>query len=118
MHEASAAEASGKRARRAAAARAAAGKIPRITRISVGVGESMGYMEESLAFYVRSFAKGGPAEGAILEARFEKATFRCASCAKIYERARFSFSCPACGGEGTLVSPGSKLYIDSVELEE
>jgi hydrogenase nickel incorporation protein HypA/HybF len=118
MHEASAAEAVVRMACAAAAEHSVAGKIPRVIRIRLVVGESMGYMEESLAFYVRSLGKDSVVEGAVVETRFEKATFRCGSCGTLYERKRFSFACPSCGGEGSLVSTGSKLYIDSIELEE
>jgi hydrogenase nickel incorporation protein HypA/HybF len=101
-----------------AAERSKDGRVPRVSRIKLVVGESMGFMDESLSFFIRKFAEGGAAEGAVVETRFEKATFRCSSCGGVYERKRFSFDCPSCGGPGTLVSPGSKLYIDSIELED
>ena len=117
MHEASAAEAVVKMACEAAAEHAGPGKIPRVSRIKLVVGESLGYMEESLAFYVRKLGAGTAVEQAVVETRFEKARFRCLSCGSVYERKRFSFDCPGCGGAGQLISQGSKLYIDSIELE-
>jgi hydrogenase nickel incorporation protein HypA/HybF len=118
MHEASAAEAIVKMACETAAEHTSGGKIPRVSRITLVVGESLGYMEESLTFYVRTLGRGSAVEDAVIETHFEKATFLCSVCGATYERQRFSFACPTCGGEGKLVSSGSKLYIDSIELEE
>jgi hydrogenase nickel incorporation protein HypA/HybF len=133
MHEASAAEALVKMisetlAARSATAAPAAGSsgagVPatgapaRVSLVRLVVGESKGYMEESLSFYFRAFAAGTPLEGAALDVRFVKASFRCGSCGGVFERKRFSFECPTCGGPGILESEGPGLYVDSIEVEE
>jgi hydrogenase nickel incorporation protein HypA/HybF len=114
MHEASAAEAIIKMTTAACAERAAS----RVTRISLVVGEATGYMKESLAFYLGIFARGTPAEGAALDIRYVRPLLRCSACGAGFERRRFSFECPGCGGQGVATAVGSELYVDSIEVEE
>jgi hydrogenase nickel incorporation protein HypA/HybF len=114
MHEASAVEALVK----IVAAEARAHGAQRIRRIDLVVGETTGYMEESLAFYLRILGKGTPAEGAGLSIRYVKSLLRCPACGKDFERSRFSFDCPDCGEPGVMTKAGSEFYIDSIEVEE
>jgi hydrogenase nickel incorporation protein HypA/HybF len=113
VHEASAAEAIVKMVAAEARSRGAA----RVRKIDLVMGETTGYMKESLEFYVAASAKGTPVEGAALDLRYVKPLLRCPSCGLEYERARFSFECPSCGAQGTLTGTGSEFYIDSIELE-
>lgn len=89
----------------------------RVTRIRLVAGESTGYRMESLAFYLGVLGKGTRLEGAELEVRYVKPLLRCAACGAEFERERFSFDCPACGGRGEMTRTGSEFYVDSIELE-
>lgn len=89
----------------------------RVSSVRVVAGETAAYMEESLAFYLGFFAKGGPVEGARLELEVVKPRMKCRSCGLEFERQRFSFSCPACGGDSVVVDLGTEFYIDSAEFE-
>ena len=118
MHEASAVEALVRMFSEEARARApAGGPTPRVTRIDLVVGTQTGYMEEALAFYLERLAPGGPAEGAALGVRYVRPTLRCASCGAEFERRRFSFECPDCGGQGRPTGVGTEFYVESIELE-
>lgn len=90
----------------------------KVTAVNLVVGQATGYMEESLAFYLSSLSRGTPAEGAALSVRYVKPLLKCAACGLEFERARFSFACPACGGEGRLTGAGSEFYVDSIELAD
>jgi hydrogenase nickel incorporation protein HypA/HybF len=117
MHEASVSEAIVKMvAAEARSRRGADGEEMRVGRISLVVGETTGYMRESLEFYVAASAKGTVVEGAVLDIRYVKPLFRCPSCGREYERVRFSFACPSCGAQGLMTKAGSEFYIDSIEL--
>ena len=89
----------------------------RVSSVRVVAGETAAYMEESLAFYLGFFAKGGPVEGARLELEVVKPRMQCRACGLEFERQRFSFSCPACGGDATATDLGTEFYIDSAEFE-
>jgi hydrogenase nickel incorporation protein HypA/HybF len=114
VHEASAAEALVKMVSAEARARGSA----RVTRISLVVGETTGYMRESLEFYVAASAKGTEAEGAILDLRYVKPLLLCPSCGLEFARERFTFECPSCGSQGRMSGSGSEFYVDSIEIEE
>jgi hydrogenase nickel incorporation protein HypA/HybF len=119
VHEASAAEAIVKMVAEEALSKGrAAGRIFRVTRINLVVGETTGYMRESMEFYVAASAKGTSVEGAALELRYVKPRLRCPSCGLEYERARFSFECPSCGAQGIMTKSGSEFYVDSIEIDE
>jgi hydrogenase nickel incorporation protein HypA/HybF len=118
MHEASASEALVKMVSEEARARGETDGSPyRVARIRLVVGEATGYMRESLEFYVGASAKGTPAEGAVLDIRYVKPLLRCPSCGLEYERRRFTFECPSCGAQGSMIKAGSEFYVDSIELE-
>ena len=93
VHEASAAEALVKMVSAEAKARNAA----RVSRILLVVGETTGYMRESLEFYFAASAKGGSPKAPLLDIRYVKPLLRCPSCGLEFERKRFTFDCPVCG---------------------
>ncbi len=97
------------------AAVACAGKV---LGINVVAGELTGYTEESLRHYFGILTRGTPLEGAALAVRYVKPTMRCPACAKVFERARFSFECPDCGTEGVPSGNGAEFYVDTIETED
>jgi hydrogenase nickel incorporation protein HypA/HybF len=114
VHEASAAEA----ILRIALAESGKRDGARVSKIRMVVGESRGYMKESLAMFLQAMAKGGPVEGAALEVEYVKTRLRCLACGLEFDRAGFAFQCPSCGGKAELTGRGDELYIDSLEIEE
>lgn len=90
----------------------------KVTAIRLVVGEATGYMAESLDFYLGQLAKGTALEGAKLEMTYVKPLLRCAACGKDFERRRFTFECPTCGGAGVMTAVGREFFIESIDLEE
>jgi hydrogenase nickel incorporation protein HypA/HybF len=90
----------------------------RVTRIRLVVGEATGYMDESLAFYFGQLAKGSALEGAALETRRVKPLLHCPACGLDFERRRFTFECPDCGGQGVLTTVGGEFFVESIDLEQ
>jgi hydrogenase nickel incorporation protein HypA/HybF len=111
MHEASVVEALVKMVTEAVPDKALA-----ITKIRLVVGESTGYMESSLAFYLKALAKGTSAQDSGLEVRYVKQLLRCPACRSEFARRPYSFSCPACGAQGEMTATGSEFYVDSIEV--
>lgn len=114
MHEASVVEALVKIASDEAEKRGAA----RVSAINLVVGETTGYMAESLEFYFRNFSRSTKLEGAALNVSYVKPKIRCPSCGLMFERRRFSFDCPECGTPGVMTSVGNEFYIDTMEVEK
>ena len=90
----------------------------RVTNIRLVVGEASGYMAESLEFYFGTLSKGTALEGSVLSVRYVKPRLRCSACGLEFERRRFSFDCPSCGGAGKLTDIGGEFYVESIDLEE
>ncbi len=89
----------------------------RATKVRLVVGEGTGHMEASLVFYFAVLAKGTRAEGAELLVRYVKPRLRCSACDQSFERQRFSFNCPSCGGPGEMTKIGSEFYVDTIDVE-
>jgi hydrogenase nickel incorporation protein HypA/HybF len=96
---------------------AARGVEARATRVRLVVGEGTGHMEASLVFYFGVLAKGTRAEGATLEVNYVKPRLRCPACDSTFERKRFSFDCPSCGGPGEMTKVGREFYVDNIEVD-
>ena len=89
----------------------------RVLKVNLAVGEDSGIMPDCVQTYYDLLAKGTVAEGAILNATTVRTTLFCEACQKEFERARFSFSCPVCGAEGSHTGKGSDCFVESIELE-
>jgi len=113
MHEASVTEALVAIAVEEAVSRGAS----KVNKISLVVGETTGYMAESLDFYFRAFTKGTILEGAKLEVAYVKAKIKCPACGLEFERKMFSFDCPSCGAQGVMTKIGNEFYIDTIDIE-
>jgi Zn finger protein HypA/HybF (possibly regulating hydrogenase expression) len=114
MHEASVTEAIVKMALEEAAAHNAT----KVRSISLVVGETTGYMAESLEFYFRNFSRGTVLEGAELRTTYVKPKIRCPACGLVFDRRQFSFDCPTCGAQGVMTSVGNEFYIDTMDIEK
>ena len=89
----------------------------RVRRIDLVVGEDSGFIGESIQMYFDVVAEGTLCEGAQLFVEDVKPQLRCDNCGKLFERKRFSFQCPFCGGDGSPTEIGKEFYVKSVELE-
>jgi hydrogenase nickel incorporation protein HypA/HybF len=114
MHEASVTEALVKIALEEAAKNGA----HKVNAIDLVVGETTGYMAESLEFYFRNFAKGTILEGAALRTTYVKPKIKCPKCGLLFERKMFTFDCPECGTPGVMTKVGNEFYIDSMDIEK
>lgn len=89
----------------------------RVLKVTLAVGEDSGIVPACVNTYYDLLAAGTVAEGAAIEASVIRSTLFCEGCKEEFERARFSFACPACGAEGVPTQKGSACYIESIELE-
>ena len=89
----------------------------RVTVINLVVGEDSGFIGESIQMYFDVMAQGTPCEGALLYIEGIKPKLRCTRCGQLFYRRPFSFTCPACGGDGRPTEIGKEFYVKNVELE-
>ena len=88
-----------------------------VKAIHLVVGEDSGFIGESIQMYFDVISEGTLCEGARLTIRDIKPKMRCDRCGALFERKRFSFTCPRCGGDGSPTEIGKEFYIESVDLE-
>lgn len=89
----------------------------RVLKVTLAVGEDSGIVPDCVTTYFDLLAEGTIAQGAKIEANIICSTLYCENCKKEFERARFSFSCPNCGAEGTPTGKGNECYVESIEID-
>ena len=89
----------------------------RVTTINLVVGEDSGFIGESIQMYFDVMAQGTLCEGAVLHIEAVKPKLRCTRCGQLFYRRPFSFTCPACGGDGRPTEIGKEFCVKNVELE-
>lgn len=90
----------------------------KVTKITLVVGEMSGFIGDSISMYFNIISKGSLTEGAVLDIKYVKPKLKCEKCGEYFERKRFSFECPACGGQGVPTEIGKEFYIESIEVED
>lgn len=89
----------------------------RVLAINLVIGERAGLVDDSLMFYFEMMTPGTKLEGAQLNVRRTRLGFHCESCDRDYEHGSDDFRCPDCGKVGQVLSDGSELLIESMEIE-
>lgn len=93
-------------------------KASKIIKISLVIGELSGFIGESIQMYFGIISKGTIAENAEITVKPVKSMLKCSSCGKYFERKKYSFECPYCGGKGNLSDKGKEFYIENIEIED
>ncbi len=100
-----------------AAAHAAANHGRRVRRIALVVGDSSGYVPESIQMYFDIIAEGTVCADAALDIRHIKPQWKCTGCGLLFERRPFSFACPECGADSRPTDVGREFYIESIDID-
>jgi hydrogenase nickel incorporation protein HypA/HybF len=91
---------------------------PRITRITLVIGELASVLDDSVSLYFGMLSEGTIAEGAELDFKRLPATLCCQHCGHVFAKSGPRFLCPACGGEGRLTGDAKEFYLESMEVED
>lgn len=89
----------------------------KVTAVHLVNGDYSGVVGESIEMYFDVIAEGTPCEGAVLTIRRVIPKLQCEKCGNYFERKKFSFTCPDCGGEGFPTEIGKEFYVESIEVE-
>lgn len=89
----------------------------RVAAINLVIGERSCIVEDSLRFYVEMLAPGTLVDGAELNIRRTAMRFYCAACDRDYSPTGADFRCPQCREIGQLADDGSRMVIESMEIE-
>lgn len=89
----------------------------KVTRIALVVGESSGFIGESIQMYFDIISEDTVCEGASLEIETIKAKWLCPDCNIYYVHKPLSFACPECGKDGVPTKIGKEFYVKDIEIE-
>lgn len=92
-------------------------KAEKVIRVKLVVGETSGFIGESIQMYFDVISEGTPCEGATLDIVRVKPKLRCPACGELFVRAPMSFACPKCGTDGEPTEIGKEFYIEEIEVE-
>ena len=95
---------------------AAAARASRITRMVLEIGALSHVDAHALRFAVDAAARGGPAEGAVLEIQEPPGTAYCIDCEASVEITARGAPCPRCGGGKLLVQGGDEMRLKEMEV--
>jgi len=89
----------------------------KVRAINLVLGERSGIVDDSLKFYFEMLAAGTLVEGAQINVRRTPMRFHCDACGSDYIPSVADFCCTTCGAMGRVVDDGSRMLIESIELE-
>ncbi|MDR1565618.1 MAG: hydrogenase maturation nickel metallochaperone HypA [Oscillospiraceae bacterium] len=90
----------------------------RVSKIQLVMGESCGYLADSILLYFDIIAEDTSCAGAKIDIEAVKPKLKCKVCGKLFERKPFEFSCTnsGCKGEGEPTEIGREFYIAAIEF--
>lgn len=97
-------------------AQAAAAGASRVTRLVLEIGVLSHVDPHALHFAVDAAARGGPAEGAVLEIHRPAGTTYCLDCEESVTILARDASCPRCGGAKLLAQGGDEMRLKEMEV--
>lgn len=86
----------------------------KVKRITIAVGELLGFDEMSIRLHWEEFAAGTSLEAAQLDIRFVPAQLLCPKCSTLFPKRGSDLSCPACRVMGAPTATGKEFLIDSL----
>jgi hydrogenase nickel incorporation protein HypA/HybF len=90
----------------------------RVSAIHLVVGQLSSIVDDSVAFYWESVARGTPAEGARLCFRRIPARLRCEACGGEFPWPEESLDCPACASHSVRLTAGDEFSVEAIEVDE
>jgi hydrogenase nickel incorporation protein HypA/HybF len=92
-------------------------KAKKVARITLVVGELLGFDPGSIKLYFEELAEGTILEGAELVINPKKPTLQCKDCDTSFEKEKSNLTCPSCSSTAVAIQSGKEFFIDSLEVE-
>jgi len=89
-----------------------------VSEVTVKVGRLSGANPEALRFAFEAVVSQSRLEGASLNIVEINPLCKCSECGSEQEIAEYIFVCPACGSHNILISGGTDLNLESLEVED
>ncbi|NTV29149.1 MAG: hydrogenase maturation nickel metallochaperone HypA [Candidatus Omnitrophica bacterium] len=95
---------------------AAERKASKVKKVTIVVGELLGFDEMSVRLHWEEFAIGTPLADAELEIRFVPARLRCPKCSALFPKKGSDLSCPTCKIMGSPTDTGREFLIEDMAV--
>ncbi|MBF0485050.1 MAG: hydrogenase maturation nickel metallochaperone HypA [Candidatus Omnitrophica bacterium] len=89
-------------------------KIVKPSRITILVGEALGFDEMSVRLHWEEFALGTPLESAQLVVNFAPVNLKCPACQFVFSKKKSQMDCPKCHTLGQPTDSGKEFKIVSI----
>lgn len=83
-------------------------------KVSIIVGELLGFEEVSIQLHWEEMIQGTVLEGAELAIRFAPAKLQCPKCSLVFDKKGSQLSCPVCQVMGTPTSAGKEFCVSDI----
>jgi len=92
-------------------------KAKKVTRLTLVLGELLGFDPGSIRLYFEEMAEGTILEGAQIMINSKKPTLQCKDCQTSFEKEKSNLACPSCSSTAVTVQSGKEFYIDGLVIE-
>jgi hydrogenase nickel incorporation protein HypA/HybF len=89
-------------------------KAKKVKRVTILVGELLGFNEGSIRLYWEQFSAQTPVEGAELTVEFSAIKLKCPKCGKVFDKKKAEFKCPSCHVLGEITPSGNEVCIKEI----
>ncbi len=100
-----------------AVAKASQHAAKKVSKVTFGLGELVGFDDGSIRLYYDEMVKGTALEGAELAINHHKPKLQCKDCSAIFEDHKRAFQCPQCCSAALVINRGKEFYLESIDVE-
>jgi hydrogenase nickel incorporation protein HypA/HybF len=89
----------------------------KVIKVCFGLGELVGFDDESIGLYFDQMKSGTLLEGATLEIKHYLPKLKCKDCSLVFEDSERKFICPSCSSTSLSLQSGKEFFLESIETE-
>jgi hydrogenase nickel insertion protein HypA len=89
----------------------------KVIKVCFGLGELVGFDDESISLYFEQMKSGTPLEDAELEIKHYLPKLQCKDCSTVFEDPDRKFICPSCSSTSLTLKSGKEFFLESIETE-
>ena len=92
--------------------------VQKLEAINVAVGLLSAIVPDSLTFCFKILTDKTEFEGTRLNVRVIPLGYRCMDCGHDFTAEEMTFTCPACGADGPMLTTGRDMTIENIEVAD
>lgn len=88
--------------------------LGKISKVTLAMGDLLGFDDTSVGLYFESFTDGTIAEGAELTIKHIPGQLKCSACQKNFVKQKSNLNCPSCGQQGVPTEIGKEFFVENI----